>query len=142
LTSTYSDAISAIVSNPNLISASTFTQLNLSLFTPPKMFAKLKAKLPTTRTNEISEEDLKKYTGMTKTQLGEWAQDRPDVGGNQLAGKINMGSAGGGGIPNSFSYTGRGDSAAAEMKFPPKPKREKEQELAKEKEEALAEESE
>lgn len=86
------------------------------------MFDKLKEKLQGGRNKDIPEEDLKKYTGMTKSQLNEWAQDRPDVGGNQLAGKITMGTAGGGGIPNSFSYTGRGPSAAAEMKFPPQMK--------------------
>jgi hypothetical protein len=86
------------------------------------MFDKLKEKLQ--RNNkDISEDDLKKYTGMNKDQLNEWSKDRPDVAGNQLAGKINMGTAGGGGIPNSFSYTGRGDSAAAEMKFPPEQKK-------------------
>jgi hypothetical protein len=83
------------------------------------MFEKLRAHLPSTKTAEISDEDLKKYTGMTKSELQTWGQDRPDVGGNQLAGKINMGTAGGGGIPNSFSYTGRGNSARAELKFPP-----------------------
>ena len=60
---------------------------------------------------------------MDKEQLGEWSQDRPNVAGNQMAGKINMGTSGGGGIPNSFSYNGRGDTAASEMKFPPEKKK-------------------
>ncbi|KAB5522848.1 hypothetical protein GE09DRAFT_1229958 [Coniochaeta sp. 2T2.1] len=70
------------------------------------------------RNQAIPEDEVKQYTGMNKSQLTEWSKDRPDVGGNQLAGKINMGTAGGMGIPNSFSYTGRGDSAADEMRFP------------------------
>lgn len=85
------------------------------------MFDKLKDKLQ--RNKEIPEEDVKKYTGMDRDQLKEWSKDRPDVGGNQLAGKINMGTSGGLGMPNHFSYTGRGDSAAAEMKFPPEQKK-------------------
>lgn len=85
------------------------------------MFDKLKEKLQ--RNKEIPEDEVKKYTGMNKDQLNQWSQNRPDVAGNQLAGKINMGTAGGSGIPNSFSYTGRGDSAAAEMKFPPEQKK-------------------
>ncbi|OIW34258.1 hypothetical protein CONLIGDRAFT_626311 [Coniochaeta ligniaria NRRL 30616] len=85
------------------------------------MFEKLKEKLQ--RNKEIPEDQVKKYTGMNKDQLNEWSQNRPDVGGNQLAGKINMGTAGGQGVPNSFSYTGRGDSAAAELKFPPEQKK-------------------
>jgi hypothetical protein len=87
------------------------------------MFDKLKSKLQPqprgTAKREIPDDELKKYTGMDKSQLSEWSKDRPDVAGNQLAGKINMGTSGGGGIPNSFSYTGRGDSAADELKFPP-----------------------
>ncbi|KAJ9137198.1 hypothetical protein NKR19_g8293 [Coniochaeta hoffmannii] len=85
------------------------------------MFDNLKEKLR--RNKEIPEDEVKKYTGMSKEQLNEWSKDRPDVAGNQLAGKINMGTAGGQGIPNSFSYTGRGDSAAAELKFPPEQKK-------------------
>ena len=85
------------------------------------MFDNLKQKLK--RNQEIPEDDVKKYTGMNKEQLTEWSKDRPDVAGNQLAGKINMGTSGGQGIPNSFSYTGRGDSAAAELKFPPEQKK-------------------
>ncbi|RKU41145.1 hypothetical protein DL546_002012 [Coniochaeta pulveracea] len=98
------------------------------------MFAKLRSHLPTTKTKEISDEDLKKYTGMNKAELQTWSQDRPDVGGWQLAGKINMGTAGGGGIPNSFSYTGRGATARSELKFPPPEKK-------TEKEKALEEDS-
>ena len=86
------------------------------------MFDKLKSKIGGGN-KEISDEDLKKYTGMNKEQLGEWSQDRPNVAGNQLAGKINMGTSGGQGIPNQFSYTGRGDTAASEMKFPPEQKK-------------------
>jgi hypothetical protein len=84
------------------------------------MFDKLKGTFQ--RNKEIPEEEVQKYTGMNKAQLNEWSKDRADVAGNQVAGKINMGTAGGMGIPNSFSYTGRGDSAAAELKFPPQKK--------------------
>ncbi|KAM9884063.1 hypothetical protein VDGL01_01868 [Verticillium dahliae] len=44
---------------------------------------------------EISEADVAKYTGMSKAQLAEWAKDRPGVGGQQAAGKINAGEASG-----------------------------------------------
>ncbi|KAG7100908.1 hypothetical protein HYQ45_004260 [Verticillium longisporum] len=44
---------------------------------------------------EISEADVAKYTGMSKAQLAEWAKDRPGVGGQQAAGKINAGGASG-----------------------------------------------
>lgn len=93
------------------------------------MFEKLRAHLPSTKTTQISDEDLKKYTGMNKSELETWGKERPDVAGNQLAGKINMGTAGGGGIPNSFSYTGRGDSARSELKFPPPEKKRSEKEV-------------
>ncbi|KAH8885458.1 hypothetical protein GQ53DRAFT_828862 [Thozetella sp. PMI_491] len=45
----------------------------------------------TGRNKTISDEDMLKYTGKTKDELEVWAKDRPDVGGNQLSGKIGMG---------------------------------------------------
>ncbi|KAK2053237.1 hypothetical protein LY76DRAFT_597992 [Colletotrichum caudatum] len=40
-------------------------------------------RLLTKKRDEISEEDLLKYTGMTKDGLAEWAKDRPGVGKNK-----------------------------------------------------------
>ncbi|WQF84274.1 hypothetical protein CDEST_09288 [Colletotrichum destructivum] len=42
-------------------------------------------RLQSTKRAEISEEDLLKYTGMTKDGLADWARDRPGVGKNQRA---------------------------------------------------------
>ncbi|KAK2027806.1 hypothetical protein LX32DRAFT_640533 [Colletotrichum zoysiae] len=40
-------------------------------------------RLQTKKRGEISEEELLKYTGMTKDGLAEWAKDRPGVGKNK-----------------------------------------------------------
>lgn len=64
---------------------------------------------------EISEDDLKKYTGMSKSELSVWAEDRPDVGKNQLAGKTNMGPASGFADATAEPRWGR----SARMKHPP-----------------------
>ncbi|KAK2752020.1 hypothetical protein CKAH01_06306 [Colletotrichum kahawae] len=44
------------------------------------------------RAGEISEEDMRKYTGKSKEELKEWAKDRPDVGKNQAARRIDHGN--------------------------------------------------
>ncbi|KAK1595441.1 uncharacterized protein LY79DRAFT_510666 [Colletotrichum navitas] len=43
------------------------------------LFQRLQSK----KSGEISEDDLLKYTGMTKNGLAEWAKDRPGVGKNK-----------------------------------------------------------
>ncbi|EFQ35565.1 hypothetical protein CGRA01v4_10882 [Colletotrichum graminicola] len=40
-------------------------------------------RLQSKKRGEISEEDLLKYTGMSKNGLAEWAKDRPGVGRNK-----------------------------------------------------------
>ncbi|KAK4128915.1 hypothetical protein N657DRAFT_545498, partial [Parathielavia appendiculata] len=76
----------------------------------------------TGRNNQISDDDLRKYTGMTKAQLNEWSKDRSGVAGNQLAGSLAMGPASGlGGMMTAEGYGGWGPDAAGKLKFPPKP---------------------
>jgi hypothetical protein len=43
----------------------------------------------------ISEADLKKFTGMDRAQLDDFAATAPGVAGNQRAGDITAGNAGG-----------------------------------------------
>ncbi len=75
----------------------------------------------TGRNVQISDEDMVKYTGMTKAELQEWSKDRPGVAGNQAAGKLAMGQATGfGGYETSQGYGGWGSDAEGNMKFPPK----------------------
>ncbi|KAK1753773.1 hypothetical protein QBC47DRAFT_47918 [Echria macrotheca] len=77
----------------------------------------------TGRNIEIPDEELVKYTGMTKAELHEWAKDRPGVGGNQPAGKLAMGQASGvGGYETAKGYGGWGPGAEGELKFPNKTK--------------------
>ncbi len=47
----------------------------------------------TGRNVQISDEDMVKYTGMTRAELHTWSKDRPGVAGNQPAGKLAMGPA-------------------------------------------------
>src|SRR5689334_16536516 len=69
---------------------------------------------------EISEADLKKYTGMSKAELTDWAEDRPGVGRHQPAGKLNMGASSGlGGMAAGDGFGGWGPGADPKMKFPP-----------------------
>jgi hypothetical protein len=101
----------------------------------------------TGRNVQISDADLKKYTGMTKSELGEWSKDRPGVGGNQLAGKLAMGPASGlGGLETAQGYGGWGTNAEGGMKFPPgwekkEGGRAKEKKKEKEKEKEVSDES-
>lgn len=68
----------------------------------------------------VSDADLKKYTGMTRDELNDWARDRPHVAGNQLAGSITAGPASGfGGAAAGEGYGGWGPGASADLKFPP-----------------------
>ncbi|KAF4839666.1 hypothetical protein CGCSCA4_v011092 [Colletotrichum siamense] len=58
-------------------------------------------RLTGSRAGEISEEDMLKYTGKSKEELKEWAKDRPDVGKNQAAGRVDRGN-------NNFGVIGLG----------------------------------
>lgn len=72
---------------------------------------------------QITDEDLKKYTGMTKSEIGEWAKDRPHVGGNKAAGDITNGPASGlGGAAAGGGFGGWGLGARGDLKFPPQKK--------------------
>lgn len=78
------------------------------------------------RNNTISDEDMKKYTGMTKEELGEWSKDRPHVGGNKNAGDITAGPASGfGGMAAAGGLGGWGMGAKGDLKFPPQKKQAK-----------------
>lgn len=78
------------------------------------------------RNNTISDEDMKKYTGMTKEELGEWSKDRPHVGGNKNAGDITAGPASGfGGMAAAGGVGGWGMAAKGDLKFPPQKKQAK-----------------
>lgn len=68
----------------------------------------------------VSDADLKKYTGMTRDELNDWARDRPHVAGNRLAGSIDVGPASGlGGMAASDGFGGWGPGASGDLKFPP-----------------------
>lgn len=78
----------------------------------------------------VSDEELKKYTGMTRDELNDWARDRPHVAGNQLAGSITVGPASGfGGMAAGEGYGGWSPGAAAELKFPPQKEQKNEKEI-------------
>ncbi|KAG8166179.1 hypothetical protein KVR01_004731 [Diaporthe batatas] len=78
----------------------------------------------------VSDEELKKYTGMTRGELSDWARDRPHVAGNQLAGSITVGPVSGfGGMAAGEGFGGWGPGAAAEMKFPPQKGQKNEKEV-------------
>lgn len=78
------------------------------------------------RGNEISEEDILKYTGKSRAELNSWAENQPGVGKNQLAGKLALGptaglfgasageGAGGWGMGHE-----PGDAKNRGLKFPP-----------------------
>lgn len=72
------------------------------------------------RDKPMSDEDLKKYTGMTKDELGEWSKDRPGVGPHKNAGDITTGPVSGfGGVAAAGGYGGWGPDARGDLKFPP-----------------------
>lgn len=76
------------------------------------------------RGEPISDEDLKKYTGKTRDEINEWAESRPGVGKNQLAGGVAIGPASGlGGVATADGFGGWGPGSGHKpdrgMKFPP-----------------------
>ncbi|KAK0734600.1 hypothetical protein B0T26DRAFT_634073 [Lasiosphaeria miniovina] len=73
------------------------------------------------KTGEISEEDVLKYTGKSKSQIMEWAKNEPGVAGNRAAGTLTMGETTGfGGLATAEGYGGWGPNSNAPLKFPPK----------------------
>ncbi len=75
----------------------------------------------TGRNLQISDEDVVKYTGKTKSELQAWSKDRPGVAGNQPAGKLALGPATGLSMFEiSKGYGGWGPGAEGKLKFPPK----------------------
>ncbi|KAF6793423.1 hypothetical protein CSOJ01_13918 [Colletotrichum sojae] len=69
---------------------------------------------------EISDADVRKYTGMSKETLSNWANDRPGVAGNQAAGNITAGNTTGlGGMMAGEGYGGWGPHSNGPLKFPP-----------------------
>jgi hypothetical protein len=69
--------------------------------------------------DQISDEDMQKYTGKTRAEINEWGKDREDVAGNQLAGKLAMGPTSGlGGVAVAGGYGGWGPSVEGKAKFP------------------------
>lgn len=78
----------------------------------------------------VSDAELKKYTGMTRDEIKDWAHDRPHVAGNRLAGSIDVGPASGlGGSAAGDGFGGWGPGASAELKFPPQQKKRDEKEV-------------
>lgn len=76
------------------------------------------------RDRPVSDEDLKKYTGMTKYELGEWSKDRPGVGPHKNDGDITTGPVTGfGGMASAGGYGGWGLDARGDLKFPPQPQK-------------------
>ncbi|KAH7260443.1 hypothetical protein B0J15DRAFT_492521 [Fusarium solani] len=76
----------------------------------------------------LSDEDIKKYTGMNRDELNTWAETQPGVGKNQLAGRAAGPASGLGGVAAADGLGGWGPSTEPNdgkrgMKFPPeKPK--------------------
>lgn len=90
---------------------------------PQKSLYRRYADAKSGRNTSLSDEDVKKYTGMTRGELRRWAETRPGVAGNQAAGKIDAGPASGlGGLAAASGYGGWGTDAAGKLKFPPRPR--------------------
>ncbi|KFA60354.1 hypothetical protein S40285_06033 [Stachybotrys chlorohalonatus IBT 40285] len=76
------------------------------------------------RGSGASDEDILKYTGRSREQITAWAETKPGVGKNQLAGKAAIGSSGLGGVAMADGFGGWGPGAEPDgpsrgMKFPP-----------------------
>lgn len=78
----------------------------------------------TGRNTQLSDEELLKYTGKTRSQIVEWGDRTPGVAGNQLAGGAAIGRTTGlGGLAMAEGYGGwgrEGDNGGANrgLKFP------------------------
>ncbi|KAK7397570.1 hypothetical protein QQX98_013057 [Neonectria punicea] len=77
------------------------------------------------RGQPLSDEDILKYTGKSRAELKTWADGRPGVGKNQLAGNLAMGETSGlGGVAVGEGYGGWGPGSnpsdeSRGLKFPP-----------------------
>lgn len=84
------------------------------------------------RGEPISDADLLKYTGKSRSDFDSWKETQPGVGRHQLAGTLAMGNAAGlGGVATAGGYGGWGPGAAPGgpdrgMKFPPQKPSDKE----------------
>ena len=54
------------------------------------------------RDKVISDEDLKKYTGKTRSELDEWSKTAPDVAGNRVSGTVTGQGPGGATAPTGY----------------------------------------
>ncbi|KAK3998161.1 hypothetical protein QBC44DRAFT_313949 [Cladorrhinum sp. PSN332] len=71
------------------------------------------------RNKQISDEDMLKYTGKSRSQLNEWSKTAPGVGGNQPAGTLAAGPAHGiGGAAAGEGLGGWGFGAKGKLKYP------------------------
>lgn len=85
----------------------------------PSMYRRFKDS-KASRSGEISDEDMLKYTGKTKAEVKDWSKDAPGVAGNQAAGKLSVGGTTGlCGMAAAEGYGGWGPNAGAEPKYPP-----------------------
>ncbi|ODA83684.1 hypothetical protein RJ55_02199 [Drechmeria coniospora] len=75
----------------------------------------------------ISDEDLERYTGKSRSEFDAWKATAPGVGGHQRAGTLAMGGASGlAGVAAGAGFGGWGPSAEPRdanrgLKFPPTP---------------------
>ncbi|KAK1765875.1 hypothetical protein QBC33DRAFT_560313 [Phialemonium atrogriseum] len=92
---------------------------------PQKSLYRRYADAKSGRNASLSDEDVKNCV------VGRcWAETRPGVAGNQVAGKIDAGPASGlGGLAAASGYGGWGTDAAGKLKFPPRPRGEGEGKL-------------
>ena len=67
-----------------------------------KAFQNYKNGRNTDGSSKISDEDLKKYTGLDKAEMAKFATNTPGVAGNQNAGSITAGGSSG---PYNGAYT-------------------------------------
>lgn len=93
---------------------------------PPKDDKSLYQRYQTAKRGKpIADEDIQKYTGKSRDELSQWAENEPGVGKNQRAGGIAQGPASGlGGVAAADGYGGWGMGAAPNdgnrgLKFPP-----------------------
>ncbi|KAL7936484.1 hypothetical protein V8C35DRAFT_234766 [Trichoderma chlorosporum] len=71
----------------------------------------------------LTDEDILKYTGKTRDELNEWADNQPGVGKNQAAGKLTVGASSGfAGAAAAGGLGGWGAEGTRKMKFPPQEK--------------------
>jgi hypothetical protein len=88
---------------------------------PKKSFYRRYQDSKASRSDRISEEDMLKYTGKTKTEINDWSKDTPGVAGNRAAGTLAMGATSGlGGVAAGDGYGGWGPDSHGPLKYPPR----------------------